>query len=116
MGQFLDMPLIYEHNKGTDLVTIHKRFSYNYTKECLIVVPKGFICDGASIPKWAWIVVGHPFAEYVEAAVVHDWLYETKPCSKHFADKVFLQAMKDLKVNITKRRIMYWAVCAKWWW
>jgi len=74
-------------------------------------VPKGFVCDGASIPRIAWSIVGYPMeGDYVEAAVIHDYLYRNAIGTKVHADNVFLQAMKDLKVNIVKRRVMYWAV------
>ena len=41
------------------------------------VVPKGYITDGASIPKIAWSIVGSPYSRpYLYAAIVHDFRYE----------------------------------------
>lgn len=41
-----------------------------------IFIPKGFIFDGASIPRFFWRIVGHPFhPKRVIAALVHDALF-----------------------------------------
>jgi len=85
-------------------------FIYQENDDKFIIVPKGFRTDGASIPRQFWSIVGNPFEEYFESAVVHDYLYRKKIGTKSHADKVFLQAMKDQGVNPIKRRIMYWAV------
>jgi hypothetical protein len=37
-------------------------------------VPRGFITDLASIPRWLWPIVA-PFELSIAAPVVHDWLY-----------------------------------------
>lgn len=39
-----------------------------------VVVPAGFVSDGASIPQFAWSIVGAPLGgRYVRASVVHDY-------------------------------------------
>ncbi|EAA23052.1 hypothetical protein [Fusobacterium vincentii ATCC 49256] len=41
-----------------------------------IKVFRGFITDGASVPKsLQWIY--NPFGKYINAAVIHDYLYST---------------------------------------
>lgn len=111
MGEFLD-PLLSEMfmENGRRNVRLLTHFEYLYKKDYLISVPFGFVSDGASIPEFAWSLVGHPFDEYLEAAIIHDYLYRNGIGTKHKADVIFLQGMKDLKVNIVKRRIMYWCV------
>src|SRR5947208_3256935 len=43
-----------------------------------IVVPMGFVTDFASIPRFAWTLVGSPTGSgYALPAVVHDFLYWT---------------------------------------
>lgn len=38
------------------------------------LVPKGYITDGASIPKALWSFVGSPYSpRFMTAAIVHDW-------------------------------------------
>lgn len=53
-----------------------------------VVIPRGFLFDGASIPKWVpkWII-GSPFdPEFMLAALVHDWLYWSRQWPQEKAD------------------------------
>lgn len=52
-----------------------------------IVVPKGFVSDGASVPWFFWKIVP-PFGNYLRAAVVHDYLYRVGCLSRRVADAV----------------------------
>ena len=77
-----------------------------------IVVPAGFVADGASIPRLLWPIVGHPMnGKHAEASFVHDYLYATQ-AGKAYADLIFLEAMKTRKVSVVRRKSMYYAV--KW--
>lgn len=74
-------------------------------------VPRGFQTDLASVPRILWPILP-PWGHYTAAAVLHDWLYIEQavmgePISRGFADRAFLEAMKDLRVRITRRRAMY---------
>ncbi len=73
------------------------------------VVPAGFQTDFASVPRFFWRVLP-PTGEYGIAAVIHDWLYQSKSVSKREADLVFLAAMQELNVAGWKRKIMFNAV------
>ena len=59
-----------------------------YDKKCGIIrIGYGFISDGASIPKWAWLLVGTPWVGFYRRAVVlHDFLCakEGLIISKHY--------------------------------
>jgi len=77
--------------------------------ECIITVPKGFLTDFGSIPRAFWMVLP-PWGRYGKACVVHDWLYSAKVCSRGEADRVFLEAMKELGVSHRTRTIIYSAV------
>ena len=73
--------------------------------------PKGFLSDGASIPKIAWSVIGSPWVgNYVGAAVIHDYLCESGIVSRKKADEVFLEIMEECNVPLLKRKLIYWAV------
>jgi hypothetical protein len=72
----------------------------------VIVVPKGFRTDYASVPRILWSILP-PSGKYTKAAVVHDYLCVTKICPRDKADKVFLEAMEDLGVSPVVRHIMY---------
>ena len=85
--------------------------SYTTKKDITHTVPIGFKTDGASIPKIFWSVVGSPFTGlYRRAALIHDYLYFSQTTKRNYADKIFLEAMKVLKVSWWKRRMMYAAV------
>lgn len=77
-----------------------------------IIVPEGFIFDGASIPEWAWsLILTNPFDEgVVQAALVHDWLYTTHEVPRAEADAIFYEILTDQEVSNHKRLIMYLAV------
>ena len=81
-----------------------------------VVVPEGFVSDGASIPRWAWPIVGPPLrGKHLEPAVVHDYL-----CERSFklvdyearvmADAAFFLLLKRFGVPYWKRALMYVAV------
>ena len=76
-----------------------KSFSYRVGKPysgVFVRVPKEFITDFASIPRFLWFL---PYwAKFNKSPVVHDRLYDThkvmgKKISRKRADKIFLEAM-----------------------
>lgn len=73
------------------------------------LVPAGFETDFASIPRIFWNILP-PIGSYAQAAVVHDYLYQTRKISRKEADLTFLLLMKSDGVNFLIRTIMYWAV------
>lgn len=74
-----------------------------------IDVPEGFKTDFASVPRPFWSILP-PDGDYSQAAVLHDFLYTTKPRTRDAADKIFLEAMGVLGVDDWKRYIMFEAV------
>ena len=83
----------------TDLPVKYKAFT----------IPSGFITDFATIPKILCFVFDR-FGKYGKAAVLHDYLYSQCPVSRDTADDMFLEAMKVLGVNKTRRYLIYFAV------
>ena len=77
----------------------------------VITVAAGFETDLATIPRLFWGFFP-PGGTYLEAAVVHDYLYagHHKVRDKKEADLIFREAMADLKVPKWKRYILYYAV------
>ena len=80
-----------------------------------IDVPKGFVCDLASIPRLLTpLFPVHGL--HTRAAVVHDWLYANEgdvdggPFTREQADQIFLLGMESLGVGYFTRMAMYWAV------
>lgn len=94
----LDSPLIYE----SDLL------------ECLIIVPKGFVTDLASVPRvpiayWFWGGRAH------REAVLHDFLFRIDAIPEATfmqANGVFLEAMEVRKKRWSIRYPMYFGVVA----
>jgi len=74
-----------------------------------VVIPAGFVTDFASTPQPVWSLYP-PTGRYMLAAVVHDYLYWVKPCSREQADLVFRQAMQDSGVAAGDLWIIYNAV------
>lgn len=73
-----------------------------------IVAPIGFITDGASIPRIAWILIGSPWGgKYAKAAVIHDYGYLVRTMTREQVDKIFIEGMEILGVSWWKKRLMY---------
>jgi hypothetical protein len=81
-----------------------------------LYIPAGFTTDGASIPRFFWRIVGHPFqSSCILAAVVHDWLYVTKKFTQKEADKLFYKLLKESGNSKVKSWLFYRAVRAFGW-
>lgn len=83
----------------------------------VIHVPKGFRTDGASVPRFLWIV-WPPFGGWWnQAATLHDLLYRTKfkDLERAVADVLLFDAMKALKVGFLSRVCIYLGVRAGGW-
>ena len=76
-----------------------------------ITINKGFDFDGASIPKIFWSIIGSPFTgNYTTPATIHDGLYAGEVLDRKVCDDIFLDLMKQYKVNYLRRYTMYLAV------
>lgn len=75
------------------------------------LAPAGSIIDGASIPKFAWSIIGGPFeGQYREASVVHDIACNLKQRPWELVHLTFYYAMRASGVDSTLAAIMYAAV------
>lgn len=80
-------------------------------------IKAGFKTDGASIPRFAWITTGTPFApEHIRAAVIHDFLYQTGEVSRLMADGLFRTLLLEDGVNKYQAFKMFWALRIGGWW
>ncbi len=73
----------------------------------VIVVPKGFVTDFASIPQAFWSFGLSAHGRYSKAAIVHDYLYWTQGCSREQADNLLMIAMKESSVDTGQRIAIY---------
>jgi hypothetical protein len=80
-----------------------------------VIVPSGFTCDGASIPRPFWWIVGHPLeGGPLRAAIIHDHLCcqaQTR-AERRFADTVFAWVMEEMGIGWWRRTAMFLAVRA----
>ncbi len=96
----MDMPVLRPRADGK--YELAERFGY---------VPKGFVTDGASIPRFLWRVCGHPYeAPQIAAAIYHDYHYATGVLPRYSADLFFRVMLEDCGVGFVRRWIFYFAV------
>lgn len=100
----------YGHGKMIviEAVTITIEVAKNVTTT--ITVPEGFIFDGASIPKFGWLILGPPFEpEFIIPACVHDWICENANtyADRMIGDSIFFKLLTHEDVKYWKRAIMY---------
>lgn len=73
-------------------------------------VPHGFITDGASVPRFFWWLCPPMQPCYLAAAVLHDYLYSTKPVDRKVADLTFYRVMIEDGEQMWRAYVMYRAV------
>jgi hypothetical protein len=107
-----------KHESGEILIELLEALSV-VTRFGNVTLPKGFVSDGASIPKLARAIVGSPFEfEYLAAAVIHDALYRKgyyDEITRAQADLIFRDLLWDTKVSFWKIPPFYAAVRAGGW-
>lgn len=75
----------------------------------LIVVPRGFVHDFASVPRLLrWLI--EPTGRHGRAAILHDFLYWEQHHSRVIADQIFRDAMTESGVTPIVRWVLYRAV------
>lgn len=100
-----------EEKAGRTTAILAEGFGYRHTASGAVMeVAAGYTTDFASIPSLVRAIFP-PFGRHAKAAVLHDWLYLLgEPGRRAFADRIFLDAMRDLQVGLWRRGLMYWAV------
>ena len=83
---------------------------YHYQGIC---VPKGFITNGADIPRILWSIFPPNSPEYLSAVVLHDYLCaNVDKYGYEMADRYFYEAMIEIGVSKWKANLFYF--CVKW--
>ena len=86
-------------------------FTYVDPKGKRWTAPKGYVTDGASIPKVFWSIIGAPFdGQYREAAVIHDEYCDSKTEPWKDVHRIFYYANRAAGVSEIKAKILYTAV------
>lgn len=120
MGRFLT-PLLLEDTGNTDhagreLFKLHEDLVYEIGENgtsIRITVPKDYLTDFASVPKFFWRILP-PFGKHGRAAVLHDFLCQCKNFSRNVGDALFYEAMTSLNVPSWKKVAMYCGVRTYW--
>lgn len=86
-----------------DKFRVYKDFKY----QC-ICVPKGFVTNGADIPRVLWSIFPPNSPEYLSAVVLHDYMCaNVSEYDYEMADKMFYVAMLDIGVSKWKAKLFY---------
>lgn len=97
-------------NDGRTMKLLTK-FTFIDPQEIRWEAPVASIVDGASIPKFAWSIIGGPFeGKYRDASVIHDVACAQKVRPWESVHEVFYNAMRTSGVGVIKAKIMYAAV------
>jgi len=93
----LQSPLIHEIGKDSPYI---------------VIVPRGFVTDFASIPKPLQILRGSvPITDrYGNAAAVHDYLYWRQDCTREESDNILAITMREAGVSLLERTLVYQGV------
>ena len=80
-----------------DTLRLRRNMTY-YIAHKTITIPKGFSCDGMSVPRLLWSIVSptiHP--ETIAGALLHDFLYRTHSYgwTRKQADVLFYVLMRS---------------------
>lgn len=85
-------------------------------------VPSGYRSNLASIPWWAWWLIGHPATgEFQDPAIAHDWICELAAQRNVYSirligDALFFHYLYLRGVPYWKRTLMYLAVRLNGYW
>lgn len=105
---------------GVDYWVVNKQFTCNLNEDGTqyVIIPKGFLTDGASVPRVFWAFFPS-WGKYGQAACVHDFLCEyllisdngkIRSITRKECDQFFLKLMTEMQIGKTKRLLMYWGV------
>ncbi|MDR2155703.1 MAG: DUF1353 domain-containing protein [Burkholderiaceae bacterium] len=98
-------------NPDGKTMTLVRPFAYIDPSGSRWEAPKGAIIDGASIPKFAWSIIGGPLeGKYRDSSVIHDVACNQKLRSWKDVHQAFYTGMLASGVSIVKAKIMYAAV------
>ena len=95
----------------TDNWTVDCHWRSQLVKGRAVLIDRGFATDGASIPRIAWRLIGHPWSkDLLPHALAHDALYAGELLDRKACDRWFLDSMTLAGVGLVKRNAIYAAV------
>ena len=100
-------------SKNGDSLKLRRKMKY-YIGNKVLTVPKGFLCDGMSVPRAFWSLVSpiiHP--DTIAASIAHDYLYrfgEQEGWSRCQADLFFYCVLRSDGVSVYRAIAAFLAV------
>lgn len=71
-------------------------------------VPRGFVCDGASVPRFFWRFLGHPYDRYhLRPGIRHDRGYDEGKVPRKVLDRQYRKDLKKEGLGFVKRNLEY---------
>ena len=116
------------HMSVLRIESIQRTGTYRLTESLLLVIngqnfhiPKGFVTDFATIPRYLWAFIASDDKGILEASVLHDYLYKSPglAVSRKSADRLLLDGMNYLDefATVTKYAVYYAVRLFGWlWW
>ena len=93
------------------IVELLRELRYRDPRRTVWRVPRGFMSDGASIPRFLWSLAGGPLdGPYRDAALVHDCYCESMERTWAATHRVFYDAMRSRSLSQSDATKKYWAV------
>ncbi len=100
-----------EFHKDGLKMTLLENFEYVDPLGRKWIAPKGHVIDGASIPRFAWTLIGGPFeGKYRDSSVIHDVGCDKRWASWQVVHEVFYMGMRTSGVEDWRAKVMYAAV------
>ena len=97
-------------NDGRSM-TLLNELTYTDPNGIVWIAPAGSQVDGASIPRYAWSIMGGPFeGKYRNASVLHDVAYGQRKRPWQDCDRMFYNAMRCSGVSAVEAKTMYYAL------
>ena len=100
------IPIIIHKSKK---ISVYENIMRKVGTDITIQIPKGFVCDGASVPRILWTIFP-PFHRWTDSAIIHDFLYKTQFIDRKICDKIFLTCMLEGGVNKFVAYLFYYNV------
>jgi len=109
-GKFVGRIVAEWHSDGRQMKLL-ENFQYIGPDRTAWNAPAGSVVDGASIPQFAWSIIGGPFeGRYRDASVIHDIACDEKSRSWQSVHQAFYTAMLARGVDVVQAKVMYAAV------
>lgn len=60
------------------------------------IINRTFVTDGATTPRFLWLIPGFAPMDWPKAAILHDWLWETKSVGFFKSNAILYKAIRSL--------------------